>query len=44
MNENRMKTSVTTGEVSLTPAQSAGLGRKIGGDEANVTKLLPLGT
>ncbi|EEF57243.1 hypothetical protein Cflav_PD0289 [Pedosphaera parvula Ellin514] len=29
MNENRMKTSVNTGEVSLPPAQAVGWGRKI---------------
>jgi hypothetical protein len=40
MNENHMETSVTAGEVSLPPAQSAGLGRKMGGDEANITKKL----
>jgi hypothetical protein len=30
MNENRMKTSVNTDEVSLSPAQTAGWGLKIG--------------
>jgi hypothetical protein len=44
MNKNRMKTSVNTGEVSLPPAQSAGSGRKMGKDEANVTKKLLLRT
>ena len=44
MNENRMKTSVNTGEVSLPPTQSAGLGREMGGDEANVTNKLLLET
>jgi len=44
MNENRMKTTVNTGDVSLPPAQSAGLGRKMGGDEVNVTKKLIWGT
>ena len=39
-----MKTSVNTGEVSLPPAQLASLGRKMGGDEANVTKKFLLGT
>ena len=44
MNKNRMKTSVNTGEVSLPPALLASLGRKMGGDEANITKKLLLGT
>jgi hypothetical protein len=44
MNKNRMKTSVNTGEVSLPLAQSVGLGRKMGRDEANITKKLLLGT
>ena len=39
-----MKTSVNTGEVSLLLAQSVGLGGEIGGDEANITKKLLLGT
>jgi hypothetical protein len=30
MNENRLKTSISTGEVSLPPAQPAGGGVKIG--------------
>ena len=38
MEENRMKPSVNTGEVSLPAAQSAGWGRKIGGQEANDTE------
>jgi len=44
MNKNRMKTSVNTGEVSLPLPQSVGLGREMGGDEANITKKLLLGT
>jgi hypothetical protein len=44
MNENRMKTTVNTDDVSLPPAQSAGLRRKMGGDEVNVTKKLIWGT
>jgi hypothetical protein len=44
MNKNRMKTSVNTGEVSLPLAQSVGLGREMGGDEANINKKLLLGT
>lgn len=44
MNENRMKTSANTDDVSLPPAQSAGLGREMGGDEANVTNKLLLET
>ena len=44
MNGKLMKTLANTGDVSLPPAQSAGLGRKMGGDEANVTKTLLLGT
>ncbi len=39
-----MKKPSNTGDVSLPPAQSAGLGRKMGGDEANITKKLLLGT
>ena len=44
MNGNLMKTLANTGDVSLPPAQSAGLGRKMGGDEANVTIKLLLET
>ena len=44
MNENRMKTSANTDDVSLPPAQSAGLGREMGGDGANVTNKLLLET
>ncbi len=44
MKENRMKPSVNTGEVSLPSAQSAGWGRKIGGQEANVTENSQFGT
>ncbi len=44
MNGKIMKTLANTGDVSLPPAQSAGLRRKMGGDEANVTKTLLLGT
>jgi len=44
MNENRMKPSVNTGEMSLPPAHKAGWGEKIGGQEANVTEMLHLGT
>ena len=39
-----MKKSPNTDDVSLRSAQSAGLGRKMGGDEANITKKLLLGT
>ena len=44
MNGKLMKKSPNTDDVSLRSAQSAGLGRKIGGDEANITKKLLLGT
>ena len=39
-----MKKSPNTDDVSLRSAQSAGLGRKMGGDEANITKTLLWGT
>jgi hypothetical protein len=44
MNGKLMKKSPNTDDVSLRSAQSAGLGRKMGGDEANITKKLLLGT
>jgi hypothetical protein len=44
MNGKRMKKSPNTDDVSLRSAQSAGLGRKMGGDEANITKKLLWGT
>ena len=40
LNENRMKTTVNTGKVSLPPAQKAAWGLKISDDEANVTERL----
>ena len=40
MNENRMKTSVNTAELSPLLAQATPWGRKIGGDEVIVTKTL----
>jgi len=44
MNGKLMKKSPNTDDVSLRSAQSAGLGRKMGGDEANITKKLLWGT
>jgi hypothetical protein len=40
MNENRMKTSVNTGEVSLLPVPGAGWGVKIVTRQASVTEML----
>jgi hypothetical protein len=44
MNGKLMKKSPNTDDVPLRSAQSAGLGRKMGGDEANITKKLLWGT
>ena len=43
MNEKRMTTCVSTGDVSLPPAQGAGWGVRIGGDEGIVAKTSNLG-